>query len=95
MLVLNIGFCTVYRACFSLLVSQLGEHMRFGTTATMYGSMPDPRKDPRVHSSCFIAIRSEKLVKKMRQPHMIWICSESTHQLFEIVKVRKICDLCT
>lgn len=72
---------------FRIHVSALAEQIRFGTTTIMCGNIPESKSDPRIHSSCFILIQTEKLVKKVKQPHLIWLCAPSTEIMFGIIKV--------
>uniref|UniRef100_A0A915DGS8 Uncharacterized protein n=1 Tax=Ditylenchus dipsaci TaxID=166011 RepID=A0A915DGS8_9BILA len=74
--------------------------IRFGTTTLNLdtGITPAPSFFPhikasemRVHGSCFILIQTERLVRKQRRPHFIWLCAKSTQQLFDIVKAISSC----
>ncbi|KAI1719548.1 hypothetical protein Ddc_08762 [Ditylenchus destructor] len=81
-----------------LVVRGLAEQMRFGTTTQCIQSdqpgafLPQIRSsDARIDHSSFIAIRSERLVRKMRKPYFIWLCAKSTEQLFQIIRAISEC----
>uniref|UniRef100_A0A914ZBI9 Uncharacterized protein n=1 Tax=Panagrolaimus superbus TaxID=310955 RepID=A0A914ZBI9_9BILA len=71
-----------------IIVAQVAERMRFGTTTVTFGSCPETTKnDIKIHPSCYMAISTEKLIKKQPKPYIIWLCVNSMKELFSIVRL--------
>lgn len=42
----------------------------------------------RINNACLIRIRTENVVKKGKlRKQVVWLCTSSIHQLFQIIKV--------
>uniref|UniRef100_A0AC34GST0 Uncharacterized protein n=1 Tax=Panagrolaimus sp. ES5 TaxID=591445 RepID=A0AC34GST0_9BILA len=71
-----------------ITVTQVAERMRFGTTTVTLGSCPETKNDDiKIHPSCYMAISTEKLIKKQPKPYIIWLCVNSIKELFSIVRL--------
>lgn len=72
-----------------LHIPSLANQIRFGTTCRLYGNLPEIKPDPKIDRSCLMAFQIERRVKKAVQPQLLWLCAESTKQMFAIMKVRR------
>uniref|UniRef100_A0A914Q5B4 Uncharacterized protein n=1 Tax=Panagrolaimus davidi TaxID=227884 RepID=A0A914Q5B4_9BILA len=71
-----------------IIVAQIAERMRFGTTTVTFGSCPETKNDDiKIHPSCYMAISTEKLIKKQPKPYIIWLCVNSIKELYSIVRL--------
>uniref|UniRef100_A0A1I7S9Z2 GST N-terminal domain-containing protein n=2 Tax=Bursaphelenchus xylophilus TaxID=6326 RepID=A0A1I7S9Z2_BURXY len=67
------------------------EQIRFGSTARPYGNLPIIRKDKRLDADNFIVFQVERIVRKSREPRLVWLCASSAKQMFGILKIFATC----
>ncbi|TKR60540.1 hypothetical protein L596_027773 [Steinernema carpocapsae] len=72
-------------------VTTIADQIRFGTTTIPVGAQPEPVKDVRIHSSCFVAIPVEKTVKKQKQMQTLWLCAPSSMEMFKLIRLLSAC----
>lgn len=65
----------------------MATQIRFGSTCIPYGNLPVIKPDPKIDPQCFLAFQIERRVKKTLQPTVMWLCAESTKQMFAIMKI--------
>ncbi|KAE9547276.1 hypothetical protein FO519_009512 [Halicephalobus sp. NKZ332] len=69
-------------------VSNAFGQIRFGTTCPRDPTFPLPRQDNRIDNANFIFISTEKVDKKNnKKSSTIWLCAQSTTELFQIIKL--------
>lgn len=88
-----LGYGNVFANSFRLHIPSLAAHIRFGTTCRPYGSLPEIKPDPKIDSSCLMAFQVERRVKKTVQTQILWLCAESTKQMFGIMKVSSLSEI--
>ncbi|CEF62001.1 Hypothetical protein SRAE_1000027700 [Strongyloides ratti] len=64
-----------------------GEDVRFGSTTLNIPNVPKIENDIRVHPYCYMAIETEKLVKKRSIKKISWLSFYSTIELFNFIRI--------
>uniref|UniRef100_A0A915CIS8 PH domain-containing protein n=1 Tax=Parascaris univalens TaxID=6257 RepID=A0A915CIS8_PARUN len=72
----------------SVNITAIANDIRFGRTSYRIVNRPNSSsKDSRIHDSCFLSIPLEKSSKKSIKREVLWLCTLSVLELYDLVKL--------
>ncbi|VDM97663.1 unnamed protein product [Thelazia callipaeda] len=78
----------------SINLKAASKAIRFGTTCNdLYDKPEYYGNDPRIHPSAYIAILAEKMTLKKDYVKTLWLCAQSTLEMFEMITIISRCHM--